>query len=75
MAPRPCATITGTTYLQPKKAVFKLNSICPSHTSSGMVTGSPGAAADIVHQHIDATVPLVAGLDHLLHRLACVMSH
>src|SRR3954451_1621079 len=38
-----CRSITGSTCLQPRKALLRLRSICASHAPSGMETGSPGA--------------------------------
>src|SRR5258708_31509067 len=43
MTPPPCATITGSTCLQPRKTLFRLRSIWASHTSSLISTGPPGA--------------------------------
>ncbi len=43
IAPLPCSTMIGSTYLQPRKAVFRLKSIWRSQTSSVIETGSPGA--------------------------------
>src|SRR5262245_54874808 len=43
IAPFPCFCMTGSTYLQPRKAVFRLCSICASQTSSLIVTALPGA--------------------------------
>ena len=43
IAPLPCFSITGSTYLQPRNAVLRLWLICLSQTSSLIATASPGA--------------------------------
>ena len=43
MAPLPCFSMIGSTYLQARNAVLRLWSICRSQTSSLIVTALPGA--------------------------------
>src|SRR4029450_2407324 len=43
MAPLPCFSMIGSTYLQARKAVLRLWLICVSQTSSLMVAGVAGA--------------------------------
>src|SRR3954463_8290709 len=43
MAPPPCFSITGSTYLQPRNTLFRLWFTCASKTSSDISTGPPGA--------------------------------
>jgi hypothetical protein len=57
MAPDCWRSMTGRTYLQARKAVFRFRSTCASHTSSLIETGSPAAEPpDVVHEYIDAAV-------------------
>ena len=42
-APLPCASMSGSTALQQRKALLRLTSICLSQVSSAMVAGSPGS--------------------------------
>src|SRR3954466_12869339 len=43
IAPPPCFSITGSTYLQPRNTLFRLKFTCASHTSSDISTGPPAA--------------------------------
>src|SRR3954469_2302097 len=43
IAPPPCFSITGSTYLQPRNTLFRLWFTCASNTSSDISTGPPGA--------------------------------
>src|SRR3954468_22166586 len=43
IAPPPCFSITGSTYLQPRNTLFRLKFTCASNTSSDISTGPPAA--------------------------------